>query len=96
MPAATPACPPSFQVYLAEWEGGTLVAVKVLLMGSEAADADGTRQALQLSHPVMGKLEAEAGLLASLRHPNIVVRQGGSRAGAVRCEQWAPLAPRRC
>lgn len=62
--------PRSFgRVYLANWRG-VFVACKVLLMGG--AGAADPQKALTLSSPVLRKLEEEASLLASLRHPNIV------------------------
>ncbi len=65
-----PTFAPSFgRVYLANWRG-VFVACKVLLMGG--AGAADPQRALTLSSPVLNKLEEEAGLLASLRHPNIV------------------------
>ncbi|PRW05763.1 Purple acid phosphatase 18 [Chlorella sorokiniana] len=57
------------RVYLANWRG-VFVACKVLLMGG--AGAADPQRALTLSSPVLNKLEEEASLLASLRHPNIV------------------------
>ena len=75
------------RVYLANWRG-VFVACKVLLMGG--AGAADPQRALTLSSPVLSKLEEEAGLLASLRHPNIV--SGGSRSGMVPCGEWRNVA----
>ncbi|PRW33836.1 Serine threonine- kinase CTR1 [Chlorella sorokiniana] len=58
------------EVYLADWLT-TQVAVKVLLVG-QVANASDAQRALSLSMPIMQRLEAEASLLASLRHPHIV------------------------
>ncbi|KAI7839198.1 hypothetical protein COHA_007087 [Chlorella ohadii] len=58
------------QVYLASWFG-TEVAVKILIVG-HVASASEAQRALSLSAPIMQKLEAEASLLASLRHPHVV------------------------
>ena len=72
---------PSFgRVYLANWRG-VFVACKVLLMGG--AGAADPQRALTLSSPVLSKLEEEAGLLASLRHPNIVSGGWGMGHGAI-------------
>lgn len=63
-------------MYLAQWNE-TPVAVKILMSGGEG----GERQrdpglALTLSAPTLRGLEEEAGLLAGLRHPNIVQARG--------------------
>lgn len=74
MPRQPPPPPPHLpQVYLALWSG-TPAAVKILLLGAETSDAAAvaTAQQLVLSSPALAKLKDEAGLLASLRHPNIV------------------------
>lgn len=66
---ATPqnACPPHVQ-----WHE-SIVACKVLLAGGGVpAVADEAQRSLALSARTMAKLEEEAGLLASLRHPCIV------------------------
>lgn len=63
----------SLQVYLALWHE-TEVACKVLLAGGSAgitSSGDAAR-ALALSSPIMHQLEEEAGLLAALRHPNVI------------------------
>ena len=84
LPSTQPRCPcfaaPALlpQVYLAKWNQ-TTVAVKVLL--STALDAyreEALQQALTLSSPVLANLQKEAGLMASLRHPNVVVRRRGA------------------
>ena len=60
------------RVYLAKWHE-TLVAVKVLLSsGVSLEDADDVERAITLSNPVMENLQKESGLMAALRHPNIV------------------------
>lgn len=58
------------KVYLARWNE-TPVALKVLV-DREAVSAVGPDQALALPSGVLSKLDEEAGLLASLRHPNCV------------------------
>ncbi|PRW33138.1 Serine threonine- kinase CTR1 [Chlorella sorokiniana] len=58
------------KVYLASWLG-TEVAVKILIVG-HVASASEAQRALSLSAPIMQKLEAEASLLASLRHPHVI------------------------
>lgn len=61
------------RVYKGTWNH-TPVAVKVLLDGSGHAVTDsGTAEAaLSASNPVLARLQSEAGLMASLRHPAIV------------------------
>lgn len=62
------------QVYLALWHE-TEVACKVLVGGGGSAgiaSSGDAEQALALASPIMQKLEEEAGLLAALRHPNVV------------------------
>lgn len=62
--------PPDSQVYLASWRT-TPVAVKVLLVpgtaGANLATPGGAQEALALPPSALAELEAEAGLLASLR-----------------------------
>lgn len=53
----------------AQWNE-TPVAVKILLNNAES-ETD-IKQALTLSAPTLRSLEEESGLLAGLRHPNIV------------------------
>lgn len=57
-------------MYLAEWHS-TTVAVKVLFNKEAAAQlsSDTVASALALPAHMQAKLEAEAGLLAALRHP---------------------------
>ena len=77
----------SLQVYLALWHE-TEVACKVLLAGGSAgitSSGDAAR-ALALSSPIMHQLEEEAGLLAALRHPNVIQF----------CEMLLPLSRHRC
>ena len=68
---AAPCLPPArLQVYLADW--GTIpVAVKVLLVpgtaGANLAEPGAAQEALALPPSALAELEAEAGLLASLR-----------------------------
>ena len=75
--------PITAQVYFASWHE-TPVAVKILLGGGGGSITSGAEaaQALQLSKGVAAKLEGEAGLMAALRHPNIV----SFRERAGRCE----------
>lgn len=62
--------PGSFgRVYLAKWHE-TYVGAKVLLDNSLTASQ--AAAAVSLSNPLLGKLQQEAGLMASLRHPNVV------------------------
>ena len=64
-----PACPALIPgQYLGTWHQ-IAVAVKVLLRADAGVDSP---RALAPSSPGLAKLEAEAGLLASLRHPYIV------------------------
>ena len=64
------------QVFLATWNE-TLVAVKLLLSTDDAAAAAaGSSASLSLPLPVMDELQKEAGLMASLRHPNVVLFLG--------------------
>ncbi len=66
------------KVYAATWHE-TPVAVKVLVDESTALDgggAGGAHALRSLSSPVMAALAAEAGLMASLRHPHIVQFMG--------------------
>ena len=65
------------QVYLARWHE-TPVAVKILIDKDALANAD-PQQALSLPAPLLAKLDEEAGLLASLRHPNVVNFMGVCR-----------------
>lgn len=67
------------RVYLAYWHD-TPVAVKILTMGGAANTVDQARNTLALSSPVIRQLEDEAGLLASLRHPNVVNFYGVCRS----------------
>jgi len=64
--------PGSFgRVYLAKWHE-TYVAAKVLLDNSLTVSQADAAAAVSLSNPLLGKLQQEAGLMASLRHPNVV------------------------
>jgi serine/threonine protein kinase len=63
-------------VFLATWNE-TLVAVKLLLSTDDAAAAARSGGGLRsLPAPAIAELEKEAGLMASLRHPNIVLFLG--------------------
>jgi hypothetical protein len=67
---------PAPQVFLATWNE-TLVAVKLLLSAEDAAAASrGDAGSLSLPPPAMEELQKEAGLMASLRHPNVVLFLG--------------------
>ncbi|KAL4421755.1 hypothetical protein ABPG77_009738 [Micractinium sp. CCAP 211/92] len=65
------------KVFLAKWRE-TLVAAKVLVTADDAAAAaaaaasSGSSSALSLSSPTIEALQKEAGLMAALRHPNVV------------------------
>ncbi|GAB4823440.1 hypothetical protein N2152v2_010486 [Parachlorella kessleri] len=61
-------------VYSAKWHHETPVAVKLLYDPANLAHAavGAAGPALSLSNPVFQDLQKEAGMLASLRHPNIV------------------------
>lgn len=64
------------RVHLAEWHS-TPVAVKVLIGdSSQAADdataSDGWGSAAAVASPLLSRMESEAELMLSLRHPNIV------------------------
>lgn len=60
------------QVYLAKWQE-TQVALKVLLnTGLNAIDDEGMLSSMTLSNPLLENLQKEAGLMAALRHPNVV------------------------
>lgn len=60
------------QVYLAKWQE-QLVAAKVLLnTGVDVDDEAAMEQALTFSNPVLLNLQKEAGLMAALRHTNVV------------------------
>jgi serine/threonine protein kinase len=65
------------KVYLAVWNE-TPVAVKVLVDTSSALDRklDDPMRLRRLAAPVLDKLAEEAGLMASMRHPNIVQFMG--------------------
>lgn len=62
------------QVFLATWNE-TLVAVKVLLSADDAA-AKSNGSSISLPPSVVDELHKEAGLMASLRHPNVVLFLG--------------------
>jgi hypothetical protein len=55
-----------------------MVAVKVLLDLEEAQQAAGPEAAWTLSNPILCNLQKECGLMASLRHPNVVQFMGVS------------------
>ena len=62
----------ALQVYLGRWHE-TAVACKVLLQGGrDIRSAAAAQRALSIPTAVLAKLEEEASLLASLRHPCIV------------------------
>ena len=65
------------KVYLAVWNE-TPVAVKVLVDTSSALDRklDDPLRLRRLAEPVLDKLAEEAGLMASMRHPNIIQFMG--------------------
>ena len=65
------------KVYLAVWNE-TPVAVKVLVDSSSALDRklDDPMRLRRLAAPVLDKLAEEAGLMASMRHPNIIQFMG--------------------
>jgi serine/threonine protein kinase len=65
------------KVYLAVWNE-TPVAVKVLVDTSSALDRklDDPLRLRRLAAPVLDKLAEEAGLMASMRHPNIIQFMG--------------------
>lgn len=63
-------------MYLAKWHE-TLVAVKVLLSSQDIQEAV-LEQALTLSNPIMCNLQKECGLMAAMRHPNVVQFMGVS------------------
>jgi hypothetical protein len=48
------------------------VAVKILITASGLEDAEDIERALTMSNPVMESLQKESGMMAALRHPNIV------------------------
>ncbi|KAI7840638.1 hypothetical protein COHA_005659 [Chlorella ohadii] len=59
------------KVYLGSWHE-TTVAIKILLGGSAINNQREAEEALQASQKLIGQLESEAGLMASLRHPHCV------------------------
>ena len=63
------------KVYLASWNE-TPVAVKVLVDTASALDNARPHALRRLAEPVLDKLSAEAGLMASMRHPNIIQFMG--------------------
>lgn len=65
------------KVYLTVWNE-TPVAVKVLVDSSSALDRklDDPMRLRRLAAPVLDKLAEEAGLMASMRHPNIIQFMG--------------------
>jgi hypothetical protein len=65
------------QVYEAKWNE-TLVAVKVFSQIDEVQQAAGPDAAWTLSNPILCNLQKECGLMASLRHPNVVQFMGVS------------------
>jgi hypothetical protein len=73
------ACVPSLyavpQVYRAEWHA-TPVAVKVLLAQAQLQDTGSLAEALAQPSPVLTRLQEEADLMFSLRHPNCVQLMG--------------------
>ena len=68
---------PRCQVFVSKWHE-TLVAVKVLLDLEEMQKQAGPEAAWTLSNPVLYNLQKECGLIASLRHPNVVQFMGVS------------------
>ncbi|KAI3430255.1 hypothetical protein D9Q98_004851 [Chlorella vulgaris] len=62
------------KVFLATWNE-TLVAVKVLLSADDAASKS-NGSSISLPPSVVDELHKEAGLMASLRHPNVVLFLG--------------------
>lgn len=67
-------------MFLATWNE-TIVAVKLLISTDDAAAAARSSSSsgsgtLSLPLPVMEALQKEAGLMASLRHPNVVLFLG--------------------
>ncbi|PRW61504.1 Serine threonine- kinase CTR1 [Chlorella sorokiniana] len=61
------------KVFLGRWHESQ-VAVKMLLAGKaeHVSSAEEAHQLLELSSPLMQRVEAEAALLASFRHPHVV------------------------
>lgn len=70
----------------------TAVAIKVLLAGPTAT-ARQAQASLALPPPVLARLEGEASLLASLRHPNVVGWEAASGASVpLAAHRAVPLA----
>ncbi|KAL4430024.1 hypothetical protein ABPG77_004394 [Micractinium sp. CCAP 211/92] len=76
------------RVYMADFHS-TTVAVKVLI-DKEAMAHAGPREALSLPGSLMGKLDEEASLLASLRHPCVVQFMGVCRAPPCIITEYCP------
>eukprot|EP00887_Chlorella_sp_A99_P004769 scaffold4.g4769.t1 len=88
------------RVYLAYWRGGGIkVAAKLLLAGggdcSSALCSDYSSM-LSLPVPILGRLEEEASLMASMRHPHCVAfleyAERGSLADILRAAKADPAA----
>lgn len=70
------------------------IAVKVLLLGGSAMTPGQAQATLSLASPLLAKLESEAALMASLRHPNVVSGAGTATASRslIPCRGQTPAA----